>query len=365
MVTAAEVAKLSPTLARATGGFVGVQKFAPTGAGPCNRRMYEACTTCGERFIPQYAYQVASLPTTAGEAPRRQYFCQLTCRRAALGEVSHAVRRARRIAILNQKGGTGKTTTAINLAAGLAERGLETLLIDTDAQGNVGASLGVKGERSLYHVIVDGADPAEVAVPIRGRLDVITADATLAAAEVWLARRDQDRDRVLSQRMGLAHRRYQYVILDCAPSLSLLNQNALTYADEVLIPVSCDYLSLVGVKQVLKTLKDIERHLGHSVRIAGVLPTFFDSRIRLAREALETLRGHFRDKLMDPIRRSTRLAEAPSHRQSIFEYDGESPGADDYRRVVERVIERESATAAPTARRSDSSSTHCEPASLE
>ena len=327
--------------------------------------MYEACTTCGERFIPQYAYQVATLPSGAGEAPRRQYFCQLSCRRTALGEVSHAVKRARRIAILNQKSGTGKTTTAINLAAGLAERGFETLLIDTDAQGNVGASLGIKGERSLYHVLVDGTDPSEVAVPVRGRLDVITADATLAAAEVWLARRDQDRDRVLSQRMGLAHRRYQYVILDCAPSLSLLNQNALTYADEVLIPVSCDYLSLVGVKQVLKTLKDIERHLGHSVRIAGVLPTFFDSRIRLAREALETLRGHFREKLFDPIRRSTRLAEAPSHRQSIFEYDVDSPGAEDYRRVVERIMGREPASVGIANHKSDSTASTLEPASIE
>ncbi len=341
------------------------QKFAPTIGESCNQPMYEACSTCGERFIPQYAYQVATLPTGPGEPPRRQYFCQLSCRRTALGEVTHAVRRARRIAILNQKGGTGKTTTAINLAAGLAERGFETLLIDTDAQGNVGASLGVKGDRSLYHVIVDGADPADVAVPVRGRLDVITADATLAAAEVWLARRDQDRDRVLSNRMGQAHRRYQYVLLDCAPSLSLLNQNALTYADEVLIPVSCDYLSLVGVKQVLKTLKDIERHLGHSVRIAGVLPTFYDSRIRLAREALETLRGHFREKLMEPVRRSTRLAEAPSHRQSIFEYDEESPGAEDYRRLVERVIGKEQAAAPLGIRPREVVQPSMEPASLE
>jgi chromosome partitioning protein len=294
--------------------------------------MSEVCSTCGRSFVPQFAYQVAVTPTG------RRLFCALECRRGALGEQSFAVRRARRIAILNQKGGTGKTTTAINLAAGLAERGFETLLVDTDAQGNVGASLGVKGERSLYHLLVDGVEADDVAVPVRGRLDVITADATLAVAEIWLARRDHDRDRVLAQRMGSAHRRYQYIVLDCGPSLSLLNQNALTYADEVLIPVSCDYLSLVGVKQVLRTLKDIERHLGHSVQIAGVLPTFFDARIRLAKEALDTLRGHFKERLLDPIRRSTRLAEAPSHRQTIFEYDNDSPGAEDYRRVIERIV---------------------------
>lgn len=321
------------------------------------KSMLETCSTCGRKFTPQFAYQIATLaapsasagtgvaplPAAAGAASgapagARRFFCQLDCRRAALGEGGFATRRARRLAILNQKGGTGKTTTAVNLAAGLAERGFETLLIDTDAQGNVGASLGVKGERSLYHVLVEGQDVAEVAVPVRGHLDVVTADATLAVAEVWLARQDQDRDRVLAQRLGQIHRRYRYVILDCGPSLSLLNQNALTYADEVLIPVSCDYLALVGVKQVLKTLKDIERHLGHSVTITGVLPTFFDARIRLAKEAVDTLRGHFKERLMDPIRRSTRLAEAPSHRQTIFEYDSESPGAEDYRKLVERIM---------------------------
>jgi len=306
------------------------------------------CSTCGRKFTPQFAYQVAAIgasasPGSGSEGAERRYYCRLECRRSALGEAAFAIRKARRIAILNQKGGTGKTTTAINLAAGLAERGHETLLIDTDAQGNVGASLGIKGERSLYHVLVDGAEVSEVAVPVRSHLEVVTADATLAVAEVWLARRDKERDRVLAQRLGQTHRRYQYIVLDCGPSLSLLNQNALTYADEVIIPVSCDYLSLVGVKQVLKTLKDIERHLGHSVTITGVLPTFYDNRIRLAREAVETLRGHFRERLYEPIRRSTRLAEAPSHRQTIFEYDPESSGAEDYRLVVERVMDRDQA----------------------
>jgi chromosome partitioning protein len=173
---------------------------------------------------------------------------------------------------------------------------------------------------------------------VRGHLDVITADATLAAAEVYLARLDDGRDRVVADRLSQVRRRYQYVVLDCGPSLSLLNQNALSFVDEVMIPVSCDYLALVGVKQVLRTLKDIDRHLGHGVRIAGVVPTFFDARTRLAREAVETLSGHFKERLYEPIRRSTRLAEAPSHRQTIFEYAPDSPGADDYRRLVDRFV---------------------------
>src|SRR5262249_32042967 len=129
-----------------------------------------------------------------------------------------------------------------------------------------------------------------------------------------------------------------YLVLDCGPSLNLLNQNALSFADEVMIPVSCDYLALVGVKQVLKTLKDIDRHLGHAVRISGVIPTFFAARTRLAKEAVDTLTGHFKDRMYDPIRRSTRLAEAPSHRQTIFEYAPDSQGAEDYRRLVDRYV---------------------------
>lgn len=281
-----------------------------------------------------YVFQVAV------QATGKKYFCTLECRKAGLGEEGFRARRARRIAILNQKGGTGKTTTAVNLAAGLAERGNEVLLLDTDAQGNVGASLGIRGEKTLYHVIVEGHDPVGVSVPVRKHLDVVTSDATLAAAEIWLARQDpEQRAQVLMRRLNLMKvtRHYAYVILDCGPSLNLLNQNALTYADEVIIPVTCDYLALVGVKQVLRTIKDVERHLHHAVRIAGVLPTFYDGRTRLAREAYTTLRGHFKEKCLEPIRQNTRLAEAPANRKTIFEYAPDSHGAADYRRIVEWV----------------------------
>ena len=310
------------------------------------------CVVCAREFAPQFAYQVAVTPTDAGT--ERRYFCALDCRKAALGDAAFGgQRRARRVAILNQKGGTGKTTTAVNLAAGIADRGFDTLLIDVDAQGNVGTSLGIRGERTLYHLLVGEATLDDVIVPVRGHLDVVTADATLAMAEVFLARIDHGRDRILADRMAQLRGQYQYVVLDCGPSLSLLNQNALSFADEVLIPVSCDYLALVGVKQVLKTLKDIDKHLGHTVRISGVVPTFFDARTRLAREAVDTLSGHFKDRLYEPIRRSTRLAEAPSHRQTIFEYAPDSPGAEDYRRLVARYVANTAApkkSGAPTSR---------------
>jgi len=309
--------------------------------------MEKTCSVCSQAFQPAFVFQIAV--TADGE---RSHFCSIECRSARLGAEGYRGKRARRIAILNQKGGTGKTTTAVNLAAGLAERENDCLLVDTDAQGNVGVSLGVAGEQSLYHVLVDGADPDDVSVPVRQHLDVITADGTLAAAEIWLARQNPDqRSKIMTKRLNLMQisRRYDYIIVDCGPSLNLLNQNALSYADEVIIPVTCDYLALVGVKQVLRTIKDVERHLGHAVRIAAVLPTFYDGRTRLAREVLETLQGHFKHKCLDPIRHNTRLAEAPSHKKTIFEYAPSSHGAIDYARVCEWVLAN-TAVAEPTLR---------------
>ena len=309
--------------------------------------MHKHCSTCGAEFTPSYVYQLA---VTADQ--ERKYFCSLECRRSKLGDESFRARRARRIAILNQKGGTGKTTTAVNLAAGVAERGHKVLLIDTDAQGNVGVSLGVVGEQSLYHVLVDGADPVDVAVPVRKHLDVITSNATLAAAEIWLARQNPEtRSRVMTRRLNRMRvsRRYDYVVIDCGPSLNLLNQNALSYADEVVIPVTCDYLALVGVKQVLRTIRDIERFLHHAVRVSAVLPTFYDGRTRLSREVLGTLQNHFKSKCLEPIRANTRLAEAPGYSKTIFEYAPQSNGASDYNRVVDWFVSTETASSQKNA----------------
>lgn len=314
--------------------------------------MEKTCNACGQAFTPAFVFQIA-----VGSDGEASHFCSLPCRKSGLGDEAFRAKRARRLAILNQKGGTGKTTTAVSLAAGLAERDHEVLLVDTDAQGNVGVSLGVAGETSLYHVLVDGVEPTDAAVPVRGNLDVITSDSTLAAAEIWLARQPtESRSKALSRRLGLTQisRRYDYVIIDCGPSLNLLNQNALSYVDEVIIPVTCDYLALVGVKQVLRTIKDVERHLGHAVRVSAVLPTFYDGRTRLAREVLETLQGHFKHKCLEPIRLNTRLAEAPSHKKTIFEYAPTSHGAHDYNRVCDWVM---STTARPEHRVAEHAST--------
>jgi chromosome partitioning protein len=300
--------------------------------------MLKSCAACGAGFEPAFVFQVAKT-AAHGEI----HFCSLACRKSGLGDESFKAHRARRIAVLNHKGGTGKTTTAVNLAAGLSERGSRVLLIDGDAQGNVGVSLGIRGERTLYHVLVQADDPLDAVVPVSGTLDILTSNTTLAAAEIWLAQQPvADRSRILTRRLSSVQvsRRYDHVVVDCGPSLNLLNQNALVYADEVLIPVACDYLALVGVQQVLGTLREVERHLQHAVRVAAVLPTFYDERTKLAGEVLETLRGHFKERCLDPIRTNTRLAEAPSCKKSIFEHAPDSNGAQDYARVVDWLLRR-------------------------
>ncbi len=297
-----------------------------------------SCTVCGRAFTLEYPFQVQ----VGDGAPR--YFCSMPCKGAAkagvyrTGKAGNRVSEGpRRIAVFNHKGGTGKTTTAVNLAAGLAERGSRVLLIDADGQGNVGASLGIAGEKTLYHVLVTGIPAEEAAVPVRANLDVLTSNELLAAAELYLAER-QSRHRIMRERLGESVKGYDVVVLDCAPALSLMNQNALVYADSVLIPVSCDYLSLVGVRQVLRTLKSVRTLLKHEVQLLGVLPTFFDVRNTIARDAVKALTDHFGERCLPPIRVNTKLREAPSCKQTIFEHAPESHGALDYLALVERIV---------------------------
>ena len=253
-----------------------------------------------------------------------------------------------RIAVLNQKGGTGKTTTTVSLGAGLAREGYRVLIIDVDSQGHVGISLGVDGESSLYHLMIERRPLSECIVAARPNLDILPGNDTLASAEIFLARQSEDRDKYLRRVLG-DNRDYDFILLDCGPSLSLLNMNALTFAEHLIVPVSCDYLSLIGVKQVLKTLKNVNQVLLHPIRILGILPTFYDMRNNISDEAIKTLRGYFHDKVLSPIRVNTRLKEAPRHKQSIFEYAPSSRGARDYQRLVDWVIKSQQQRAQASA----------------
>jgi chromosome partitioning protein len=304
------------------------------------------CDVCQQRFAPQYAYQVSRQPDGTN-----RYACSEKCQKEQVAKEMQEARstlpsptttRPYRVAVLNQKGGTGKTTTSVNLAAGLAEAGCRVLLVDADAQGNVGVSLGLKPQHTLFHVLADEVSVDDAVVPIGRSFDVLCADDTLAAAELRLAQ-TPSRGGVLARRLQNAGRDiggYTHVIIDCAPSLSLINQNALCAVDEVLIPVACDYLSLVGVKQVLKTLKNVHAHLGHTVKVGGVLPTFYDARAKICRDALDAMKKHFGDLTLPPVRQNVKLREAPSHKKTIFEHDPQSAGSEDYRLVVSYILER-------------------------
>jgi chromosome partitioning protein len=248
------------------------------------------------------------------------------------------------IAVFNHKGGTGKTTTAVSVAAGLAMKQKRVLLVDTDAQGNVAVSLNAPSERSLYHVLVMGLRVEDAVKQVREGLDLLPANETLAAAELYLAGR-QSRDRVLRDRLAAATSGYDYVVVDCSPSLSLMNQNALVFADSVLVPVACDYLSLVGVRQVIKTVKNVNALLHHPVQIWGVLPTFFDARAKICHEAVATLKGHFGDRCLPPVRAAIKVKEAPAQGQTIFEYAAGVSAAEDYASVVDRIIAARRASA--------------------
>ncbi|MCP4498606.1 MAG: ParA family protein [Deltaproteobacteria bacterium] len=319
---------------------------------PCRASPGEvACCVCKTRFVPRLAFQAIKLHAKKDT----QYVCTQGCREAfkvALQQAKNPAPPPRQIlAVLNQKGGVGKTTTSVNLAAGLAEKGHHVLLIDADPQGNVGVSLGVRSPLTLYDIILNNRSIEDVAVPMGEHFDVVTADEKLAQAEIVLAQRPT-RASLLKAALDKTTD-YTHVIIDCGPSLSLINQNALCAADEVLVPVACDYLSLVGVKQVLKTIDRVNSELGHPLKVGGVLPTFYDGRARVCQDALKTMQDHFGELCLTPIRNNIRLKEAPSQKRTIFEHAPQSHGAEDYLRVVEWALKRHPVAAKPPAKPSE------------
>ncbi|MBA2564129.1 MAG: ParA family protein [Gemmatimonadetes bacterium] len=242
--------------------------------------------------------------------------------------------RTRRIAVINHKGGTGKTTTAVHVAAGLADAGHRVLLVDFDPQGNVGVWFGIEHERTVADLLLSRAEPRDVILPVRPNLDVVLSDQTLGSAQEALFHRTAN-DEVLRTRLAPISG-YEFCIVDCAPSLNLLTRNALLYAEEVIIPISMEYLALVGVRQLVENILSVRRGKRHDIEISAVVPTFFSRQNKKSLEIVESLRGYFGAVVSDPIRLNVKLSEAPSHGLTVFEYAPSSNGARDYRKLVRR-----------------------------
>lgn len=244
------------------------------------------------------------------------------------------------ISIANEKGGTGKTTTAVNLSHGIARSGLRTLLVDLDAQGNATQHLGVDGKTNAYHLFTDAAGVHECIHFARDRLDLLPANKNLFAAQLHLNSRP-GREFVLRNKLSPIADRYDVIVVDCAPSLSVLGHNALAFCQEVLVPVAMDYLSLAGLESVQRTITTIGHALGHNVRMSGVIPTLLDGRLTASKEISADLQQRFGWRALPPIRVNSKLREAPKHHQTIFEYAPDSRGAKDYEALTQYVLTME------------------------
>jgi chromosome partitioning protein len=249
------------------------------------------------------------------------------------------------LAITNQKGGVGKTTTTINVAAALAANDLHILVIDSDPQGNATTGLGVTKDPSrpnLYQVLLGGAELTDAVVHTGFEgLDLIPGDKNLVGANLELVDTAR-REFRLQEKVNLIRAQYDFILIDCPPALDLLTLNALIAADAVLVPIQCEFFALEGISELMDTIERIRESFGHPLEVEGILLTMFDDRTNLTRQVAADLRDFFRDQVFQTvIPRSIRLAEAPSHGQTILAYDVRSRGAESYIRLAKEILDHE------------------------
>lgn len=249
------------------------------------------------------------------------------------------------ISVTNQKGGVGKTTTCVNLASYVADAGKKVLLIDIDPQGNACASLGVeveKGKNSIYEVLLGEIQTKDaIYKSVVKNLDVLPSTVDLSGAEVDLVYVD-NRENVLKEALKDIKNTYDFIFIDCPPSLGLLTVNALTATDSIIIPIQCEYFPLVGLGQLMNTVRLIKKHLNPNIEIEGVLLTMKDNRSNLVAQVADEIKKYFETKVYDTyIPRNIRLAESPSHAKPILLYDNKSKGAVAYKALCEEFLRKQ------------------------
>jgi chromosome partitioning protein len=274
------------------------------------------------------------------------YLCNKLCHGISCCRGKKMKKMAKIIALANQKGGVGKTTTTINLAASLATLEKKVLVVDADPQANASSGLGVdisQVDCSIYECIIDHADVRDAiyTTDIDG-LDIIPSHIDLVGAEIEMLNLD-NREKVIKDILDPLRGEYDYILIDCSPSLGLITVNSLTAADSVIIPVQCEYFALEGISKLLNTIKIIKSRLNPKLEIEGFLLTMYDSRLRLANQIYDEVKRHFQELVFKSvIQRNVKLSESPSHGLPVILYDADSTGAKNHLALAKEIIEKNS-----------------------